>query len=398
MKKLLLMLTLLFLLSSCASVPSQHTMPTEPEFLGNSPVPNVRTGVYRQGINTLGNAMETTETGTYFMTYLHGRTYLLYCDHDSETLVKLCARPDCTHFDRSCNAFFEGGSNVYYDGTHLYVGEVSGTYMTVYRLDPDGGNRTKVVDTAAIREGFNKGGSMPSISNGCCFFNLGKMVNGNIKETCFYYKLDGTMDKPEPLPDGLTYAFDDGTNAILGGDRKSDGRAFGARYIWDPDTNTAEWIVDQPEYFYGYVSADGIYYIDEGVIYHRNAQTEMTDTLFDTGLNGDMEIVAFPEYFIILDTVLWWKEGQENARLDGQTLRFYNWDFEKLGECEIDYPVSGSSMYEKVIAGESAGRIYLAARLTGVPEYYIDKKDFETGSIEIHPLELPEDITTLING
>ena len=60
------------------------------------------------------------------------------------------------------------------------------------------------MDTSAVREGFNKGGSMLSISNGCCFFTLGKMDGGTINETCFYYKLDGSMEQPERLTGGLT--------------------------------------------------------------------------------------------------------------------------------------------------------------------------------------------------
>ena len=396
MKKLLALTLCVLLLAGCTSEVPETTAPSEPEYIGNSPVPNIRTGINSQGMSTLGNGMEVTESGVYFMCYLKGLTYLLYADHDSDTFVKLCARPDCTHSDRFCNAYFENGTNVYYDGTHLYVGEVSGTYMNVYRLDPDGSNRTIVMDTSAVREGFNKGGSMLSISNGCCFFTLGKMDGGTIKETCFYYKLDGSMEQPERLTGGLVYAFDDGTNFIVGGNRRSDGRAHGSRLLWDPETNTAEWFVDQPEWFYGYVSKDGIFYVDDGVLYRRNAATETTDTLFDTGLRGDYEIEAFPEYFIIRDTVLWWKEGGEEASLDSQTLRFYNWDFEKLGECEIDFSVLGSNIYEKIIAGESKDRIYLAAHQVGLPEYYIEKSDLETGKIKIHRLALPEDIEMIL--
>lgn len=393
MKKIIAMLLCVLLLAGCTAPVMETTAPSEPEFIGNSPVPNIRTGIKSSGISGYGNNMEVTDTGVYFMCDGgYGRCYLLYADHGSDTLVKLCSRPDCTHTNRLCNAYFENGSSVYYDGSHLYVGEHAGSVIKVYRLDLDGGNRTLVMDNAEVRKGFNGGGGSVIISNGICTFTLGEMVNGEVKETGFYYKLDGSMEQPEQLPEGLSATYDDGRNHILSGPGKNDGRPFSGRYLWNPDTNTAQWIVDQPEYFYGYVSVNGIYYIDNGVICNKKAGGDTVEELFDTGLEGEHELKAFPEYFVIIDRVHWWKEGQENARLKGQTLRFYSWDFEFQGECEIDYEVDGSYIYEDIIAGETKDRIYLAAYDYGLPHYYIDKSDFGSGNIRIHPLELPEDI------
>lgn len=386
------------LLTACTSVSTLPTETKEPEYLGNSPVPNIRTGIHSQGMSGYGNSMEITETGVYFMSYVGGgRSYLLYADHGSDTVVKLCARPDCTHSDRLCNAYFENGSSVYCDGSHLYVGEHAGTMIKVYRLDMDGGNRIQIMDNLAVLEGFNKGGGNVAISNGYCFFTLGKMVNGEIEETDFYFKLDGSMEQPAPLPQGYYHTYDDGSNILLLGPGKYDGRPESGRYLWDANTNTAQWIVDQPEYFYGYVGVNGIYYIDGGVIYRKNAGSETTDILFDTGLSGDHKLKGLPEYLVVMDTVYWWQDGRENDSLEGQTLCFYSWDFKLLGECEINYEANGSNVYENIIAGETAERIYLAAHNLGLPEYYIDKSDFGTGNIEIHPLELPEDIMALFS-
>ena len=392
MKKLLAFVLCVLLLAGCTAPVVETPTPPEPEYIGNSPVPNIRSGIYSSGMGGYGNSMEVTDNGVYFMCDAGGgRSYLLYCDYGSDTFVKLCARPDCTHSDRFCNAFFENGCNVYYDGTYLYVGEVSGTIMNVYRLDLNGENRTQFMDTSAVRAGFNRGGSMRSISNGYCFFTLGKMVGGDIEYTCFYYKLDGSMDQPEQLPSGFKNSYDDGKNILLIGPGKYDDRPESGRYLWDPNTNTPHWIVDQQEWFYGYVSVNGIYYIDNGVIYHKSAGGDNIEKLFDTGLKGEHELKAFPEYFVIIDRVHWWKEGRENAALKGQTLRFYNWDFEFLGQAEIDYMVGGSYVYEDIITGETKDRIYLAAYDTGLPQYYIDKSAFGR-KIKIHPLELPEDI------
>lgn len=392
MKKIIAMLLCVLLLAGCTSGVPETTAPTEPEYIGNSPVPNIRSGIHSSGMSGYGNHMEVTETGVYFMCSTgYGRSYLLYADHDSDTLVKVCSRPDCTHSDRLCNANFENGSSVYYDGSHLYVGECSGSVVKAYRLDPDGGNRTLVMDNVDVRKGYHSSVGV-KISNGVCTFALGEIVNGENVEKEFYYKLDGSMEQPEQVPEGFYFSSDDGRNMLMVGPGKHTELFQSGRYLWDPDTNTAQWIVDQPERFYGYVSVNGIYYIDEGILYHRLAGTETTEALFDTGLDGEYELAAFPDFFVILDTVLWWKEGREDASLDGQTLRFYNWDYEFLGECEIDYEVQGSYIYDAIIAGESKDRIYLAAYNIGLPHYYIDKSDFGSGNIRIHPLELPEDI------
>ena len=389
MKKIIAMLLCVLLLAGCASGVPETTAPTEPEYIGNSPVPNIRTGIYSQ--TGAGNDIEVTDSGIYVLCNSgFGRSYLLYADHGSDTFVKLCARPDCEHSNRQCNAYFESSSGLYFDGSHLYVGEQSASVVKVYQLDPDGGNRTVVMDNADVRNGYRYSSSV-TIRNGVCTFSLGKLENGNETETAFYYKLDGSMEQPEQAPAGYSFSYDDGRNILMVGPGKHTEQFQSGRYLWEPDTNTAQWIVDQPERYYGYVSVNGIYYMDGGQLCFKPAGTEEKEVLFDTGLDGEYELEAYPDFLIVRDTVLWWKEGREEASLDGQTLRFYTWDFEYLGACEIDYPVDGSRIYEKIITGETKDRLYLAAYERGVPQYYIDKSDFG-GEIKIHPLELPEDI------
>ena len=389
MKKIIAMVLCLLLLAGCTYGVPETTAPTEPEFIGSSPVPNIRTGIYSQ--TGAGNDIEVTDSGIYVLCNAgFGRSYLLYADHGSDTFVKLCARPDCEHSNRQCNAYFESSSGLYYDGSHLFVGEQSASVVKVYQLDPDGGNRTVVMDNADVRKGYRYSSSV-TIRNGVCTFSLGKLENGNETETAFYFKLDGSMEQPEQAPAGYSFSYDDGRNILMVGPGKHAEQFQSGRYLWEPDTNTAQWIVDQPERYYGYVSVNGIYYMDGGQLCFRPAGTEEREVLFDTGLDGEYELEAYPDFFVVRDTVLWWKEGREEASLDGQTLRFYTWDFEYLGACEIDYPVDGSRIYEKIITGETKDRLYLAAYERGVPQYYIDKSDFG-GEIKIHPLELPEDI------
>ena len=49
MKKIIAMLLCLLLLTGCTYGVPETTAPSEPEYIGNSPVPNLRTGIMAQG-------------------------------------------------------------------------------------------------------------------------------------------------------------------------------------------------------------------------------------------------------------------------------------------------------------------------------------------------------------
>ena len=42
--------------------------------------------------------------------------WLLYSEHGSDSVIKLCGRPDCQHNNSDCNAFFPIGINIFLDG------------------------------------------------------------------------------------------------------------------------------------------------------------------------------------------------------------------------------------------------------------------------------------------
>ena len=78
-----------------------------------------------------------------------GRVKDLLCFIDSQTfeMVPLCNRPDCSHMDIDCNAYYEGYTTVgeffdhnyiqYYEGNIYLVGS-DGEYENLYRVSPDG--------------------------------------------------------------------------------------------------------------------------------------------------------------------------------------------------------------------------------------------------------------------
>ncbi len=87
---------------------------------GESPVPERRAGLLRQGLLFADYAV--SPTGVYFME--HGGdsrgNFILYGDHGSDTLIRLCGRADCNHNDEDCNAYLAGGSALSYQNGKLY--------------------------------------------------------------------------------------------------------------------------------------------------------------------------------------------------------------------------------------------------------------------------------------
>ena len=106
MKKMLALALCVLLLAGCTAPVVETTTPPEPEYIGNSPVPNLRTGIMAQGTTALCNGVEVTNQGVYFFAEMDMGQYLMYVDHDGTEAVKLCSRPDCAHDSNTCNAFF----------------------------------------------------------------------------------------------------------------------------------------------------------------------------------------------------------------------------------------------------------------------------------------------------
>ncbi|MDE7280801.1 MAG: hypothetical protein K2N36_03560, partial [Ruminiclostridium sp.] len=132
-KKVISSILLCTILTGCSN---STTLPEPPS---NSPIPNLRTGMgtARQGIKTTG--FECTDTGSYFMCNVGSNSWLLYADHGSDTVIKLCGRPDCNHSDNDCNAYFGSATDIcYYDG-FLYTYDIGSG--DILRMNLDGTER-----------------------------------------------------------------------------------------------------------------------------------------------------------------------------------------------------------------------------------------------------------------
>ena len=358
-------------------------------------VPQERTGIREQYLAILGNSFECTDTGVYFMCQdMKGDSFLLYGDHGSDTLVKLCGRPDCDHRGQDCNAYFStGGSSVcYYDG-YIYVTTASGGSVELFRLNLDGSDRVKVMDSSGANPGPGYSGTVDTMAwNGVFFFSLSKIdKEGNEELKSYYYLLDGSMEELGERIPGIG-GFSDGKQRLVCSEAHSGMSRWMGLYLWDPHTNETNYLVDVPYLCTGYWGAETSYYMQKGVVYQLNYADGSSQAVFDTGLKGECRLSCTPDYIIVSEHIPTESELAEEPELEATskvpTLYIYSWDFELLEKVEMPHPVK--IWTDNMLCGETEDRLILAAQLFGVPEYYIEKSDIGTGNVEIHPYQLPD--------
>ena len=358
-------------------------------------VPQERTGIQEQYLAISDNSFECTDTGVYFLCRdIQGDSFLLYGDHGSDTLVKLCGRPDCNHTGQDCNAYFSstGTSVCYYDG-YLYVTTISGRSVKLFRINPDGSDRIEVMDSSGVSPGPGYTGSSDAMAwNGVFSFSLFKIdEEGNEETKSYYYLLDGSMDGAEEIDSGIGW-ISDGQQCITAGQAQSGVAGQRGLYLWDPYTNHSVHLVDRPPNSTGYWGTETAYYMQKGVVYQQDYADGSSQAVFDTGLKGECRLSCTPDYIIVSEHIPTESELEEQPDLEFTskvpTLYIYSWDFELLEQVEMPHPVK--IWTDDMLCGETEDRLILAAQLFGVPEYYIKKSDIGTGNVEIHPYQLPD--------
>ena len=320
-------LVLLLLLSLLGCEQNRQGGEKETEGTSESPsqtysagfVPQERTGIREQYLATLQNSFECTDTGVYFMCQdMKGDSFLLYGDHGSDTLVKLCGRPDCDHRGQDCNAYFStGGSSVcYYDG-YIYVTTASGGSVELFRLNLDGSDRVKVMDSSGANPGPGYSGTVDTMAwNGVFSFSLSKIdKEGNEELKSYYYLMDGSMEELGERIPGIG-GVSDGQQRIIVSEAQSGEPSQGGLYLWDPYTNETTYLVDMPQTGIGYWGVETSYYMQKGVVYQLNYADGSSQAVFDTGLKGECRLSCTPDYIVISEHLPTESELAEEPELE----------------------------------------------------------------------------------
>ena len=399
MKKLLsILLALCLLLCGCQTAAPEETAQTVTYdwMAGEAPESIKRTGVHCAGMNH--SDYEVTADGTYFIythpEYHYGETavspVILYIDHGSDRVIKLCGRADCDHRTEDCDAYIEGGLSIaWYDG-YLYALEYEGILYEdcfLVRMDPDGTNRTVVFDVKkhAQENGYSYVSPDSYIDNGVCYFSYygvgtgadGTAITGN---WTYYYKLDGSMEEPvnmdensEMLRKAPLYSCGDIICCYC-----PDGGEKGSSYAWDPENATVTYLCDHPGEA-GWFGREEAYYHKDGALRRLTYATGEEEILVEDGLEGDYYATLFEDCIVV---------AQQGDTTD-PNLYIYNWAFELVDTVTLDYRQYLFSTGEAIIA-ETAERFILTDYSYGLPCYYINKSELGTGNVEIHELDLTD--------
>lgn len=398
MKKLFtIMMAAVLLLAGCAAeeLPDATAGQVQYEWMaGESPVSPRRTGLERSGL-THSDA-EVTANGVYFI-YTHaymspGKTpaspVILYADHSSDTVIKLCGRADCPHNTTDCNAYLAGGVQIAYSGGYLYAvsEDHSDESCNLVRMDLDGSNRVKVLDLQAFA--LENGGDYAQcsmITEDYLLFSTHIWVaqpdgsfSGEWLES-YMYKLDGSMGAPRAIESSGGHLYNCG-DVLLTLCAAQNGGQYGGYGDWDMETDTVTYLTDHPG-VPGFFGTDAAYYFKNGAICRLNYETQKEEIMVDTGLQGDYYANCFPDCLVVASS--------EIRSADDMNLYIYNWAFELVDTVALSYPCDLFMTSDAIIA-ETAERFILTDSSYNIPRYYIEKSELGTGNVKLHAFNLPD--------
>lgn len=362
---------------------------------GESPIPARRTGLERSGL-THADA-EVTADGVYFI-YSHphrvlGETpvgpVILYADHDSDTVIKLCGRADCPHNTEACNAYIEDGTQITYSGGYLYAvsGDSSEESCELVRMDSDGSNRVAVLDLLTFaRENGGDFVQCSMMTEGYLLFSTYQWVedpDGSFSGAwleSYTYKLDGTLGAPRAIESSGWNLYNCGDVLLTLTNEAQSGSAYGGYWDWDIETDTMSYLTDHPG-VPGYFGKEEAYYFKDGAICRLTYATGAEEILVETGLAGSYYAHCFPDCLVLA--------SKEMRSTSDMNLYIYNWAFELVDTVALDYRENlfGTS---KAIIAETAERFILTDSTNGLPCYYINKSELGTGNVDIRELDLTD--------
>lgn len=342
-------------------------------------ISGLRTGCDRPGLWEAGRNFEVTDFRVYFRMKYHDLPLLCYSTHNSDLVLPLCGKPHCRHDSESCEAYFGDDSSVcvYQEALYVNVGSA------LYRMNPDGTERTLVVDVLENGEEGNPEILEPRLWNGVFTFRVRdtSSEDGTIQ---YYYTLDGRMSQPRQM-EPVKLLHNDGKAFLAQGTAETGGEKL--LYQWNPGRNELQLLLDtgklpedspaygETDFTNGYWGRTSAYFLSKNTLYRLDYRTGESEALLDTGLTGDFFLSCFQNCIVLCQT------GETRS------LYLYDWAFHPLGSVEL--PETGELLPEDVICGESRDRIYLAAQDPGVPVSYLDQYYFGYREIEPVALEYP---------
>ncbi len=351
---------------------------------GECPFSNARVGRLRQGLTMIPQAI--SPDGIYFIENTNADpSFIVYADHGSDTFVKLCARPDCTHDNTDCNAYlYKGTSLTFYHG-YLYAvigGDPSSEERCeLIRMEPDGSDRVTVLDlnAFAVENGAEFARIIGFFEGNCMFFlyvwettvdpDGSEHIRSEMVES-YRYKLDGSMD--EPVKRNVFPSYYCGDTLYCVGPPRDSERNYSIMTC-DIEADTETFLLDHPGNPALYMQTEAYYHKDGAI--RRLEYSAMEETIVkETGLQGDYLLTAFPDCIIIASDTI--GEGRDPA------LYIYNWAFELVDTVTITFPFMGYTHFALV---SETPELLILTDIVGddaMPKFNIDKSELGTGNVQ----------------
>lgn len=352
---------------------------------GESPVSPQRTGLFRSGLTMVDH--EVTSAGVYFIC----DDFILYSDDDSDSIVKLCGRPDCTHDNEDCNAYIEDGCQISYYSGYLYAvtGDGSEEACKLIRMNLDGSNRVEILDLLGFAD--ENGGDFVAcnmVVNGTLLFSTYGWVeqdDGSLNGTWleyYTYQLDGSAGKPKAVESSGWINYNCGDVNLTYLTETKNGGMYGSFWNWDMEADTLTYLCDHPG-SPGYFSEEEGYYYRDGAVRCLNYETQEEQILIETGLSGDYYALCLPDCLVVVSR-------DTSAEGADQNLYIYNWEYSLVEQIELTYEKTDTLRLEHTIIADTAERIILTNTFQGLPMYYIEKSEFGSGKVVVRPFNLPD--------
>ena len=352
---------------------------------GESPVSPQRTGLFRAGLNIVDH--EVTASGVYFIY----KDFILYSDDQSDSIIKLCGRPDCTHDTQDCNAYLKDGSQIAYCNGYLYAvtGNQSEEACKLVRMDLDGDNRVEILDLLKFAK--ENGGDFvvcEMVTDGTLLFSTYGWVEQDEGEfggswlKYYTYPLDGSASEPKAVESKGWFNYNCGNVILTYLTEAKYGGEYGSYWNWNMETDTLTYLCDHPG-SPGYFGEEKGYYYRDGAVRCLNYATQEEKILIETNLIGDYYALCLPDCIVLVS---------RDSELEGadQNIFIYNWDFALVDQIKLDYPKTDNLRMEHTIIAENAERLILTTTFQGLPMYYIEKSELGTGKAKVYPFKMPD--------
>lgn len=206
------------------------------------------------------HSIAKSEEGYYFLTYDIEGTTLKYFDDATQRTIAVCAKPDCTHDNSDCNAFFSMdylSSPVYYYKGCIYMVRVDAGMAKVVRIQKDGSKREDVADLFA-NDGIT---SISMVFHDDCIYaydHLGHTASDEVGKEVIK-KIELRTGQSE---EAFSY---EGKNAAISGARSFGDKLFFKIFTYSLDREKSEINESFLLYCYDYATGDAQVISDKNI-------------------------------------------------------------------------------------------------------------------------------------